>query len=171
MFVVNEDEAAPAETTLDLELWDDVPGGSTVVACLVAEGCGPSSQAVVYDHCKPPHVKIGAKTQPSLLLSAPWRLCNKSHAGQVKLPIGRITIKVQHMMLRSSGLLMSGNACCHRWMGDVAAMVPYVGPPTTTSELRITLPISSIARRVPALALHRAPTCNNDVSVFRGPMT
>ena len=41
LFVINEDEAAPAETTLDLELWNDVPGGSVVIACLVAEG---------YDH-------------------------------------------------------------------------------------------------------------------------
>jgi len=39
LFVVNEDEAAPAETRVNLELWDDVPGGSTIIACLVAEGC------------------------------------------------------------------------------------------------------------------------------------
>jgi len=39
LFVVNEDEAAPAETRVNLELWDDVPGECTVIACLVAEGC------------------------------------------------------------------------------------------------------------------------------------
>ena len=39
LFVVNEDEAAPAETTIDLEAWRDVPSGSDVVACLVADGC------------------------------------------------------------------------------------------------------------------------------------
>ena len=44
LFVVNEDEAAPAETTLDLELWNDVPGDSTIIACLVAEGWGYACQ-------------------------------------------------------------------------------------------------------------------------------
>ena len=39
LFVVNEDEAAPAETEVSLDLLEDVPGGSTVIACLVAEGC------------------------------------------------------------------------------------------------------------------------------------
>ena len=39
LFVVNEDEAAPAETTLNLKAWSDVPPGLVVIACLVADGC------------------------------------------------------------------------------------------------------------------------------------
>jgi hypothetical protein len=39
LFVVNEDEAAPAETALRLDSWSDVPPGSDVIACLVADGC------------------------------------------------------------------------------------------------------------------------------------